>query len=594
MLKKRAYLAPFLVDIDIPPELILEDDVNVLYTQFHVLQDHFKSIHKHLEEIRKKDKDPILLKEGIQGLEIEKNHLYAKIQKLNIELQHVNKLGEYLDVIQCLQDQMSIGTSLADQLQEQEYVLDLSVNEAKVISRLHHMQDLIKSDSISIILQKVGQTCSLLQYSTNEKLPKEIEAKKLRLQALQQVLSTPNHVDFGLSNIQAKLILVNEDLKALKQSRQELQRDHNGHGDDSTIRGNEVQRQQVQMTTIVANKIRNVYDKLGSLNKQRDVLIGDLQYKLNSIEEVKRSVRRGEELKQYVELLRGKTATYKTLKKEVDDMTNEYDILIRTQQLLEQQVTCHEIAMDQKAKYICENGSNTAEYELIRRTKCMLQQQANGPSIASELSNFANKPPIDNILEQDLQIQSKKVWQHISELNMKLEDQRAEVAPLRKQLKDVRTILDKIEAQHNEQQSNFTNLSLAYERKFATLESSLITSRMEFEVTTKQLEESTLDVERLEAALEKLTIETKDSVVSDELHTRIQLQEELASTLHQKQQKLKEVEHNNKAQIDMMKDLLNILAVKLALYSSEMRPAIYSTNSALENVKIFLNNYTKI
>ena len=87
MLKKRAYLAPFLVDIDIPPEFILEDDVNVLYTQFHVLQDHFKSIHKHLEEIRKKDKDPILLKEGIQGLEIEKNHLYAKIQKLNIELQ---------------------------------------------------------------------------------------------------------------------------------------------------------------------------------------------------------------------------------------------------------------------------------------------------------------------------------------------------------------------------------------------------------------------------------------------------------------------------------------------------------------------------
>jgi intraflagellar transport protein 81 len=87
MLKKRAYLAPFLVNTDIPPELILEDDVNLLHTQFDVLQDHFKVVHKHLENIRKKDKDPVLLKGSIQGLEVEKNHLSTKIQNLKTELQ---------------------------------------------------------------------------------------------------------------------------------------------------------------------------------------------------------------------------------------------------------------------------------------------------------------------------------------------------------------------------------------------------------------------------------------------------------------------------------------------------------------------------
>ena len=87
MLKKRAYLAPFLIDIDIPPELLLEDDVNVLHSQFDALRDCFKVAHKHVESIRKKDKDPILLKESVQGLEVEKIHLFSKIQKIKTELQ---------------------------------------------------------------------------------------------------------------------------------------------------------------------------------------------------------------------------------------------------------------------------------------------------------------------------------------------------------------------------------------------------------------------------------------------------------------------------------------------------------------------------
>lgn len=87
VLRKRAYLAPFLVDIDIPPELLLVDDVSELHVQFDLLQDYFKTTHKHLESIRKKDKDPNFLKENVQALEVEKNHLCVKIQKLKKELQ---------------------------------------------------------------------------------------------------------------------------------------------------------------------------------------------------------------------------------------------------------------------------------------------------------------------------------------------------------------------------------------------------------------------------------------------------------------------------------------------------------------------------
>jgi hypothetical protein len=44
------------------------------------------------------------------------------------------------------------------------------------------------------------------------------------------------------------------------------------------------------------------------------------------------------------------------------------------------------------------------------------------------------------------------------------------------------------------------------------------------------------------------------------------------------------MEHANKTQVDMMKDVLTLLAAKLALYSSCTKLAIYSTNSSLQMV----------
>jgi chromosome segregation ATPase len=178
---------------------------------------------------------------------------------------------------------------------------------------------------------------------------------------------------------------------------------------------------------------------------------------VHGVIQVKGSVRRGEELKLYVELLRGKSTTYKALKKEVDDMATEYNVLVRTQQLLEQKVACN-------------NDSTTAEYEVIQCIQRMLQQQANRiDTVAFESNELFKQMPTSNFKatnneHQDLQPQSKKVWQKISKLDKKLQEKQAEVLSLTKQLKDVRAILHNIEVQHVEQQSHFIDLSLAYER----------------------------------------------------------------------------------------------------------------------------------
>ncbi|XP_073387815.1 uncharacterized protein [Physcomitrium patens] len=479
MLKKRAYLAPFLIDIDIPPELILEDDVNMLNTQFDMLREYFKTTHKHLQSIHKKEKNSSTLKRNVQGLEVERNHLDEQIQKFKTELQHVEKLNEYLDAIQTLRDEKSQYLFLVNQLQDQEHILAQTFNHSKVVSKLHEVQELAGSESMSAMLQKMAQACSLLHYQAEDKLPKEMEKSRLHLQALQQVLGNTDPMDPALSPIQAKLALVNDELKGLKRRNVH---DHDGSGCGE---GNEVQRQQLRMTSIVANKIRDAFDRLADLTKQRDMLIADLEHKFHSIEEVKGSVRRGEDLKQYVELLRGKSATYKALKKELDDKATDYGVLVRTKRLLEQQA-----AGDADVSTF-EDGS-AAVYELIQCTQRQLEQQ-DEISVDDSATNSS----------EGHEKMCKNVWKRIAELDTKLQEQRAKVAPLLKQLKEVRTTLQDIETKNAEREEKFTETSTVSKRKLAELESAVNESSKKHEDDYKQLQELNLHRERLETTLDQ-------------------------------------------------------------------------------------------
>lgn len=87
MLKKRAYLARFLVDVDIPDDFLLEEDVNILYAQYEVLREHFKATHRHLEAIHQMEKDPSDYRQLLENLETEHEHLVPKVAKLKAKLQ---------------------------------------------------------------------------------------------------------------------------------------------------------------------------------------------------------------------------------------------------------------------------------------------------------------------------------------------------------------------------------------------------------------------------------------------------------------------------------------------------------------------------
>ena len=51
-LKKRAYLAKYLVKVEVPPEVQADNDVADLYEQYDALIEHFKDVHRESEAVK--------------------------------------------------------------------------------------------------------------------------------------------------------------------------------------------------------------------------------------------------------------------------------------------------------------------------------------------------------------------------------------------------------------------------------------------------------------------------------------------------------------------------------------------------------------
>ena len=85
LLKKRAYLAHFLVKIELSPDVEGDQDVMILYQQYLNLIDEFKRIHSS-HEMQKKSIDSIIeLQKDIKTMELEKDQIKNNIVVIEFE-----------------------------------------------------------------------------------------------------------------------------------------------------------------------------------------------------------------------------------------------------------------------------------------------------------------------------------------------------------------------------------------------------------------------------------------------------------------------------------------------------------------------------
>merc|ERR1719247_1672576 len=78
-LQKRAYLAKFLVPLDVPEEFLRDEQVYEMFQQYKELQSQFKATHMHVEQARQDRMDPTGMQQEVGQLEAEREQLAQKI-----------------------------------------------------------------------------------------------------------------------------------------------------------------------------------------------------------------------------------------------------------------------------------------------------------------------------------------------------------------------------------------------------------------------------------------------------------------------------------------------------------------------------------
>lgn len=81
-IKKRAYLAQFLVKLEVPPEILGDPDISYLYEQYESSIEEFKNGHKESEALKGTGTSVLELKSDISAMEGEKDIVCKKIEKL--------------------------------------------------------------------------------------------------------------------------------------------------------------------------------------------------------------------------------------------------------------------------------------------------------------------------------------------------------------------------------------------------------------------------------------------------------------------------------------------------------------------------------
>jgi hypothetical protein len=124
-LKKRAYLAYFLIPIEVPQEFFQAPEVKDTHAAYKALQKRFTAQHKKVETFRENKRAPAELTREIKQLEVERGQLKEKIAKLRSVTADIKGFSEMLTVTSEYRQEQEVEVKLHERIQEQQHLLRL-------------------------------------------------------------------------------------------------------------------------------------------------------------------------------------------------------------------------------------------------------------------------------------------------------------------------------------------------------------------------------------------------------------------------------------------------------------------------------------
>uniref|UniRef100_A0AAQ5Y0N0 Intraflagellar transport protein 81 homolog n=1 Tax=Amphiprion ocellaris TaxID=80972 RepID=A0AAQ5Y0N0_AMPOC len=436
-LKKRAYLARFLVKLEVPAEFLQDDVINDTYHQYEELVEGFKRYHKECEQLRTSGFSTAEIRRDISAMEEEKDQLIKRVERLKKRVESVSNHQRMLEQARQLRVEKEREESLTHQKQEQKNQLFQA--EQRLLRSQQQLKDMRQAATDAnpeSLMKRLEEEIKVNSYMVSEKLPKELEGMRRTVHYLQKVALEPAMGQADLQELEDKIKEADSQINHLIEKRMM----RNDPMDDNLT----LYRQQASII------IRRKESKAEELQEAREELAAAERELRQRSSQAQGSdgeeVIRGDELKRLLVKLRGKGTVYKKKRQEIAELKAEYGVLQRTEEILKQR---HETVQQKLQTMEAEKGisgySNTQE-ELERVS-----------AMKSELDEKKGRT-LDDMSEM------------VKKLNSMIVEKKSALAPIIKELRSLRQRCQELSQEYEEKKAQYESCAAGLESNRSKLE----------------------------------------------------------------------------------------------------------------------------
>lgn len=325
-LKKRAYLAKFCVNLEVPEEFLRDEQVYELFQMYKELQSQFKATHMKVEQDRQEHMDPASMQSEVAQLEAEKDQLSQKIKQIMQRTGKDDSFQAILQVTSMLRKEQEEEARLAEKLEEQrtqlEQVEQFYLEQMSKLRELREAQDTQNENSADLMLKLLRNEVTKLRQQ-HARVKQETDEKIERLQELSKAMNEPDVTEEDIRQVEDEVNLMNEEIRSLSATVEE-------HNQDKRL---SVYKQQA---SLVSKKKETVLKEHAQLEEDKIKLGRELSQKEREYEQQKgHKFMTRDEFKSYAASLRETSVKFKRLKGELNELRSENAVLSRTMQTLQ-------------------------------------------------------------------------------------------------------------------------------------------------------------------------------------------------------------------------------------------------------------------
>ncbi|XP_053659911.1 intraflagellar transport protein 81 homolog [Anopheles marshallii] len=323
--KKAAYLAKFLIPLDLPPEAMSMPELGSLWAQYLETMNDFKDAHRAYEQSVHEGTQTRELRNDISAIETEIENVKKRIERTQARLDKVPQQELLLEAANSLRIEKERQKELLQQIDEQKQGLNRATMVHERLQKdLHNAKMSVQGATPQNLMESIIEETQVLEFMVQQKLPQELHQRRSEVQTLQEVIDEPNITRGDLQELQQRVDEMGREIQRLVEVRlaeYSTQNDTLGPF-----------RQQAAM---VARNKEAAAEQLDQMTKELREVERQLQDRQRQLQEtVGEVILRGEDLKQFVSTLRAKSNVYKqqraelaAVKAEVHDLTQTLENL---------------------------------------------------------------------------------------------------------------------------------------------------------------------------------------------------------------------------------------------------------------------------